>query len=372
MKKRLLFLFSLIIFSMSFTHAQVGIGTSTPDASSILDIKSTNAGLLVPRMTQAQRMAIPAPAEGLIVYQTDNTSGFYYHSSSWIFLPGSNTGDWELTGNGGTNPYTNFIGTTDDVPLIFKVWGDYSGVIDPHNFHTGFGYHSLANFDSAQSWGDHNTAFGNSALNSLVSGSHNAAFGEESLSSTVDGYDDVGLGPFALRLNTTGGDNTAVGAHAMEFNDTGNNNTALGWHAIENITVGSENTAMGSFALNQNDAVQNTTIGANAMNSNTSGSENTAIGYAAGYNSQGSSNVFLGYQAGYDEAGDNKLYIANSGTSDPLIYGDFLTGKVTINSVIKLAPLSSPPADPAEGELYVNSGDHHIYCYLAGSWKQLD
>jgi hypothetical protein len=65
-------------------NGNVGIGTTTPDASSALHIKSTTKGLLIPRMTAAQRNAISAAATGLMIYQTDGTVGFYYYNgSSW-------------------------------------------------------------------------------------------------------------------------------------------------------------------------------------------------------------------------------------------------------------------------------------------------
>lgn len=65
-------------------------GTS-PDGSAMLDVKSTNAGILVPRLTQVQRNAITSPATGLMIFQTDNTVGFYYNAGtaavpSWIKL----------------------------------------------------------------------------------------------------------------------------------------------------------------------------------------------------------------------------------------------------------------------------------------------
>ena len=66
------------------TYAQVGVGTTTPDASSALDITSATAGLLIPRMPIEQRDAISSPAIGLMIYQIDGTAGFYYYNgSSW-------------------------------------------------------------------------------------------------------------------------------------------------------------------------------------------------------------------------------------------------------------------------------------------------
>ena len=71
----------------ALSYAQVGINIATPHTSSALDITSTTGGLLVPRMTEAQRDDINSPsnpATGLMIYQTDDTAGFYYYNgSSW-------------------------------------------------------------------------------------------------------------------------------------------------------------------------------------------------------------------------------------------------------------------------------------------------
>ena len=78
------FTFLAAVLLTAITYAQVGIGTTTPDASSALDITSTTKGLLIPRMTETQRDAISSPATGLMIYQTDGTVGFYYYNgSSW-------------------------------------------------------------------------------------------------------------------------------------------------------------------------------------------------------------------------------------------------------------------------------------------------
>ncbi len=76
----------LLLFSLNVS-SQVGIGNTNPDASSALDIKSTSQGLLTPRMTTVQRTAITAPANSLLVYDTDLKS-FYYYDSTALPAPG--------------------------------------------------------------------------------------------------------------------------------------------------------------------------------------------------------------------------------------------------------------------------------------------
>lgn len=68
MKK--IILWTLCFISIATLQAQVGINTSTPNVSAALDIESTNKGILIPRMTTVQKIAIATPAEGLLVYDT--------------------------------------------------------------------------------------------------------------------------------------------------------------------------------------------------------------------------------------------------------------------------------------------------------------
>lgn len=74
-------LITLMLFTI-LSYAQVGINTNTPDASSALEIESTTGGILVPRMTEAQRDAIVSPASGLMIYQTDQDFGFYFYNGT--------------------------------------------------------------------------------------------------------------------------------------------------------------------------------------------------------------------------------------------------------------------------------------------------
>lgn len=85
------FILLIILLKVQFALSQIGIGTTTPHASSILDLTSTEKGLLIPRMTKLQRDAISSPAAGLLVYQTDSPIGFYYYDGlAWLpIYPGS-------------------------------------------------------------------------------------------------------------------------------------------------------------------------------------------------------------------------------------------------------------------------------------------
>ncbi|MDP3093693.1 MAG: hypothetical protein Q8N16_02920 [bacterium] len=92
-------------------------------------------------------------------------------------------------------------------------------------------------------------------------------------------------------------------------------------------TTGNQAVAVGKNAIAGGNSIA---IGYTTAALNT-GTNNVLIGYAAGYNGDGSSNIFFGYQAGYNETGSNKLYIENSNSSSPLIWGDFSTDVVGIN-----------------------------------------
>ena len=81
----------------------VGIGTSAPAASAALEVKSTTGGLLLPRLTAAQRAAVPSPTDGLFVFQTDGTPGLYYYVGG-VWLNVTNGLIPDANGNAGTSP----------------------------------------------------------------------------------------------------------------------------------------------------------------------------------------------------------------------------------------------------------------------------
>ncbi|MDP2386352.1 MAG: hypothetical protein Q8M29_08265 [Bacteroidota bacterium] len=246
----------------------------------------------------------------------------YLSNGGFIKLPSANA--WSLNGNAGTVDGSNFIGTTDNVPLNFKVNNEPSGRIEPNKYSTFFGYQSGK---------------------SNISGIFNTAVGEGSLFSNTDGNYNTAFGAYSLYNNTTGSHNTAIGKAVLLTNTTGHENTSIGLQSMYNNTTGYLNTAVGYDALLQN----------------STGNNNVAIGTQSGRNNLGSDNVFLGYQAGYNETGSNKLYISNSATNPPLIYGDFSNGNVGIGNNNPSARLhignGTRFAAAADASIFLQSGN---------------
>lgn len=122
------------------------------------------------------------------------------------------------------------------------------------------------------------------------------------------------------------------------YNSSGINNTFIGVQTAYELNTGGKNTFLGYFAGHFNMAGSNNNfIGYNAGYGNHDGGYNVFIGsWAGNNNTTGTGNVFLGYRAGANETASNKLYISNSDTATPLIYGDFSTGTVVIHGKITL------------------------------------
>ncbi len=399
-------LLSALFINTVLAPAQVAINNDGSAAanSAILDVKSTSKGILIPRMTAAQRDAINNPAEGLMVFVTDDNHFYYFKQNSWIKV-GKGASGWIENGN---YAYTNdsvAIGTeTPHAPLevhglisqtglgMSVFLGDSAGLeIDTstNTYNTGIGYQSLQHTTTGEynvglgsyslrlnTTGEQNTAIGVTALSLSSDVSNNTAVGRIALGIDISGKENTAMGFSSMGLNISGnyntalGDstlynnnydnNTALGAGALLHNNTnGNNNAAAGYHALykndddyntaigarslENISSGKENTAFGDWSLKKLESGSgNTAVGNEALMSLQTGDNNTAFGNKAGHQlSNGSGNVFIGNKAGYYETGSNKLYIENSDTVKPLIGGDFSSDLVYFNGKVGIGT-SSP------------------------------
>jgi len=179
---------------------------------------------------------------------------------------------WQLTGNSGTNPKKNWVGTNDDQPLNFRVNSEKAGTINKDKSNTAFGYLAFANGISNQNAGNFsNTAFGVWALQKNKQDDYNTAIGANALQNSITGYGNVAVGFSALRLGTKGYGNTAVGYHSLD-NTSSAFNTAVGFESMLFNKNGSENVAIGYLTLQGRDSnlidasrVGNTGCGDNAL-----------------------------------------------------------------------------------------------------------
>lgn len=88
----LLCLFCILTQTIYSQSILINSDGGTPDTSAILELRSTEKGFLTPRMEASDRLGISSPAEGLMVYQTNGTKGFYYYNGTgWDTLGGANT-----------------------------------------------------------------------------------------------------------------------------------------------------------------------------------------------------------------------------------------------------------------------------------------
>jgi trimeric autotransporter adhesin len=280
-------------FIANLFSQSVAINTdgSVPNNSSILDIKSSSKGLLIPRMTSLQRNAIATPANGLLVFDISTNSPWFYNGTGWSNLAAAG---WLLSGNSGTNPAANFIGTTDTQPLRLRVNNLWAGEISGNAGNVFLGMAAgQANTD-----GQANTALGIAALSHSIAADANVAVGDSSLFAQTGNATNVAVGTHALFSNITGNANTAIGPYSMFTNEAGEFNTAVGVNTLSNNILGNENVALGSRALQFNTADYNTATGASALRYNSGGFYNTANGFKALYtNTNGESNSATGYAA---------------------------------------------------------------------------
>jgi hypothetical protein len=154
----------------------------------------------------------------------------------------------------------------------------------------------------------------------------------------LKGNGKIGLGSAVLKnskMHVQGSIN-AQGVYKIQgstvLSKKGTKNTFVGESAGAANTSGLSNTFIGRLAGYSNmTGTENTFIGRDTGADNITGNLNTYIGAGAGNNGSGSYNVFLGHEAGFNEFGSSRLYIDNSSTSSPLIWGDFSNDRVVIN-----------------------------------------
>ncbi|GEM_PF-6363943 len=293
---------------------------------------------------------ITTTADKFIVIETEMSG------ASWVLSERKNLSDvisslindfgnyaWLLKGNTGTNSADNFIGTTDDVDLVFRINNVESGRINRSSANTSLGYNSMNNNSGANNiavgnealyhntTGWSNTAVGNQALYHNTFRGNLVAIGDSALFNNGRGLTDwnnpsapapdsarfairnVAVGSKALFSNTVGLWNTAVGYNAGYYNIDGKSLTALGTEALMHNTHGYNNSAVGTWALVENTTGSwNTAVGSGALKSNVSGDSNTVAGLSAMYYNNGNSNVAMGmFAAAFNNSGNHNTAIGS-------------------------------------------------------------
>ena len=282
------FYFTLPLFLLcSFeASAQVGINTDNadPDASAMLDIKSSEKGVLIPRMTSVQRNMISNAAIGLLVFDTTTETFWFNDSGGWTELGGEDTpkeiadvdGDTKVEAvDSATNDYMQV--TIENTPKLRMTSrsleflnmgnsiyiGESTGTMDDYsnNRNVGIGFESLSNSTN----GTENIGIGYQTLKSLTNGQTSIAIGTQVLSKG-NPFGCVGIGYHALLENLGGSANVALGFDALKNNTNGNANVAIGTNTLDTNTTGSNNTAIGNSAdVGSNNLTNATAIGADAV-----------------------------------------------------------------------------------------------------------
>lgn len=314
-------------------------------------LSTTGNGFAFPKLTTAQRLAVPLSAayEGVMVYDLDLNNVFLWTGSAWESVPASgDSADRQIIfNNNGVlagDPNLRFLTAPSRLLqlrqglYIGRSWtdnpgdaqniivgGDGDGAVDPT---LGLGATSaglIAIGDGVmagqQVTGDYNIGIGQSALYNLGAGTFNIALGYGALAVNSGGTANVAVGANALSLlNATGTPgNVAVGHESQQFvttgtfntsvgyranrggaNSSGTYNTVVGYNAAANITTGSFNTIFGAISTNITTGNSNCLFGQGAGAQLTTQANNVMLGTNAGSALAGAtgSNVFVGVAAG--------------------------------------------------------------------------
>ncbi|KAA3645759.1 MAG: hypothetical protein DWP98_11120 [Bacteroidetes bacterium] len=357
MKNKILPFLCLLAFSLSSLAQNVSINAdgTAPDSSAMLDVVSTGKGLLIPRMTETQRNAIAGPATGLMIFQTDNLTGFYFNAGtpaapSWIKIQSA-------------VDRSSLISDTDNDTKILVEEGTDDDIIRFDQAGTEFFRMDSGRFEVVNTGG--NLFLGEGAgENSSFSDANNIGIGLNALQNNSSNT-NLAIGNNALR-NVTSFENTAIGHGALEATGNGFLNIAVGGQSLNDNDDGYENTAIGYNAMTKNiSGAANTVMGNGALYNNTTGDYNVAIGAVSGEFVNGSNNIFIGTNAGAQPSlttFSDRLYIENSNSSTPLIYGNFASDSLIFNATTKISSNNSGDAQLIlEADADDNGSDDNPY-----------
>lgn len=271
----------------------------------ISEVELIADGIVFPRMNTSQRNALN-PVQGQCIFNTQTKSLECYDGTFWTSATGGSGSSSSITDS--DNDTTIDVELTNDEDIIrFKTNGTEVMRHDGQTLH-------IINSGQSVFIGE------NAGVADNLSGNKNTFIGSLSGQANVTGSQNVAVGHQALKDNIVGANNVAIGQQALQKNKNFNN-IAIGFNAARDNDSGKKNIAIGGYS----------------GFTNQDGIHNTFIGYEAGRNTSTntSGSVMIGHQAGMNEQSDNRLYIDNSNTSTPLIYGDFSMNKVKVHGQVE-------------------------------------
>ncbi|WP_353151054.1 hypothetical protein [Chryseobacterium sp.] len=260
----------------------------------------------------------------------------------------ANAQAWNITGNAGTTPGTNFIGTTDNQSLVFKTNNTEWMKL------TAKGRIIFQNLDTAMGW-DNNLFLGGG--NETATGKANTSLGLGSLINNTTGGANSAFGSNSGRAITTGSSNTAIGSNSMLYGIVGNSNTGVGANSLGGLGTMAENTALGAAALGGYSAIatdnisENTAVGAGAMTYLRNGSRNISVGKRSlAAITSGTNNIAIGthvadnlLQGNYNIFIGSAIQATSTSANNELNIGNWIVGN---NGTIGIGQFSSQlPAD---------------------------
>lgn len=281
MKTHKILIISLLLLLSGIIHAQIGIGTTSPDASAVLDMSATNKGVLFPRMTNAQRDAIATPATGLMIYNLEQNA---------------------VEVNIGIPPLKEWISVTGKTGPVGP-----SGVVELTTANTATADGSLA------MGGSNNVASG--VFSAAVGGANNKAVGKNSVA--FGGELNIATGESSSVVGGTS--NNAISANSSALGGSNNSVTGVGASALgglSNTTNGAYSSVVGG-ASNTAGAPSSSVVGGTynmASGENSSvigGDQNTASGVNSGVFA-GTFNKATAEQSGILGGNNNKASAADA------------------------------------------------------------
>ena len=308
--------FVVFYFMGLLSYGQVGVNTTSPNEDAILDIESSNTGILLPRVSlvnTGDSSPLPLHELGVLLYNTaeiaDVTQGFYYNDGTqWQGFLDDREVDVKLKGINNHVSIGAYAGTSGSYATAIGQYGFRFGNTGRSNLAIGYFVMSRNSVS-----GSHNIGFGIRCVHNVTTGSSNIGFGNASGRAST-GANNIGMGLFTLESNSTGNSNIALGSGALQFSRTGNSNIAFGTGASKKNTEGNNNISLGRIANSGTVASNNIGFGNAANFENVTGENNIAIGNnAINRNNSGSNNVAFGIFANvYMKTGARAIAFGNS------------------------------------------------------------